>query len=885
MNFQRESPAGPLAMASSVQPTTTLRSSRLMASNGSADFHHAHGSPSILPVPPPDYVLTTADLAGAQHDVGGDSHSWLGALRDEELIALHAGLVHARECVAPEVNDLPQQLSRAKTLDHAVPRSPHTMGASFAGERVQHIPMHTQPPRSLQQKLAETITLQEEMRGILDCNRRDGHIASTERQRVMERQLEEAMTLQQALLTNIEGLLVGMQAMGREISGLRLRSQEAEDRCVRLEDEKAALQTERDREVVILQDLREREREFLLAESERERQIQEADRERERDVERYAFDVLQDENAELHGDKEYLQQRLLSVQHAGTRLGLGLMDHVALKVLVWSFHRWHQVLLAVRHVQKSREHLRHFAMVMSLHSFRPPPRMIQKKCLHGWYQVALYTRICFVRVHRLEAGYLLSVLRAVKDRTAPLQRGFSIWRKCQLSQRIKRSRQMMTEAIQMRRSLRKTFLAWHSKHRNNRRQRILIRRAVFKICKSLMKNLVVRWERFARENKKFRKGQFQLLMQQRGILPFAIASDGYTNSNIMTKHVHLFLWRHISKLRRSHRRIVTSCNQPRVRQKVGVCLDIFRGHCKQCKNVKEALKRRMLMTAQAFLFAWRMDCNVEVNTRHKIFWWGLMRRGRIADRRLLVWALRQWLAIVEDLVIEREIDTLRITETDFQHQHYNSLLLLCVVCLRYRRYRTKNFVFRAWCKIALPWRVFTSVRRTRKVWEHPDDSVMRDGLKPWIPAQQHPGIDRANASPEVRRISGSSSTTLRQKRSAGGLMPTELEGISFKSDRYLNESPAKDRGRGRSASRGRSAGREYTSPIREILRDSPVVATLSPTKSVMQRGSGKVSREASHKRKSEVSVVTQRAWLPAGKTPPKPPDNRSSDFDKWLERV
>ena len=110
-----------------------------------ADFSVLRVAHTRVAVPPPDYVLTTADLAGAQHDVGGDSHSWLGALRDEELIALHAGLVHARECVAPEVNDLPQQLSRAKTLDHAVPRSPHTMGASFAGERVQHIPMHTQP--------------------------------------------------------------------------------------------------------------------------------------------------------------------------------------------------------------------------------------------------------------------------------------------------------------------------------------------------------------------------------------------------------------------------------------------------------------------------------------------------------------------------------------------------------------------------------------------------------------------------------------------------------------------------------------------------------------------------------------------------------------------
>ena len=46
----------------------------------------------------------------------------------------------------------------------------------------------------------------------------------------------------------------------------------------------------------------------------------------------------------------------------------------------------------------------------------------------------------------------------------------------------------------------------------------------------------------------------------------------------------------------------------------------------------------------------------------------------------------QWLAICEDMVIEREIESLRVYEADFQQQHYDNLLLICVVCLRNRRF-------------------------------------------------------------------------------------------------------------------------------------------------------------------------------------------------------
>ena len=45
---------------------------------------------------------------------------------------------------------------------------------------------------------------------------------------------------------------------------------------------------------------------------------------------------------------------------------------------------------------------------------------------------------------------------------------------------------------------------------------------------------------------------------------------------------------------------------------------------------------------------------------------------------------RLWLAVVEDLVIEREIETLRIRQSDFAEQHHSHLLVLCVVCIRFQ---------------------------------------------------------------------------------------------------------------------------------------------------------------------------------------------------------
>ena len=109
--------------------------------------------------------------------------------------------------------------------------------------------------------------------------------------------------------------------------------------------------------------------------------------------------------------------------------------------------------------------------------------------------------------------------------------------------------------------------------------------------------------------------------------------------------------------------------------------------------------------------------------RENIFKAGYLQRKRYSDRRILVtrcvidgnahlpaciieaWAataretdpeksthlyahlesrFRLWLAVVEDSVIEREMESLCIRQSDFADQHHSHLLVLCVVCIRFQ---------------------------------------------------------------------------------------------------------------------------------------------------------------------------------------------------------
>lgn len=113
----------------------------------------------------------------------------------------------------------------------------------------------------------------------------------------------------------------------------------------------------------------------------------------------------------------------------------------------------------------------------------------------------------------------------------------------------------------------------------------------------------------------------------------------------------------------------------------------------------------------------------------------------------MVQSFRLWLAVTEDVVIEREISALRLREEELllqQEEHHEThLLVVCVVCMRLMRFRFKLRSFRAWIKTALPWRIFTSVRRVRKVWPGSEGDASK---APWIPA----GARDTAASPPPR---------------------------------------------------------------------------------------------------------------------------------------
>lgn len=158
------------------------------------------------------------------------------------------------------------------------------------------------------------------------------------------------------------------------------------------------------------------------------------------------------------------------------------------------------------------------------------------------------------------------------------------------------------------------------------------------------------------------------------------------------------------------------------------------------------------------------DTCARAQVRRAIFSRGLMRRDHLSRRRKLVHAFRLWLAVTEDVVIEREISSLRLREEELllqqEEQHETHLLVVCVVCMRLMRFRFKLRAFRAWIKTALPWRVFTSVRRVRKVWHGSEGDASKI---PWIPAGAR---DSTTSPPPRTSSSGPHALALALPRSA-----------------------------------------------------------------------------------------------------------------------
>ena len=217
--------------------------------------------------------------------------------------------------------------------------------------------------------------------------------------------------------------------------------------------------------------------------------------------------------------------------------------------------------------------------------------------------------------------------------------------------------------------------------------------------------------------------------------------------------------------------------------------------------------------------------------REAIFNRGLKRRDRLSRHQLLVQSFRLWLAVTEDVVIEREIASLRVREEDLmlqqEEQNETHLLVVCVVCMRFMRFRFKLRAFRAWIKTALPWRVFTSVRRVRTVWPGREGDSSK---APWIPA----GARESAASPPFRASSPPPRLGSACTRSATASASSPLRRVKSDSPSWI---PPYGAGRRRSGSRDRGA-----SSTGQKLRHSSPSPTARQEARLLQRAASQPAR-------------------------------------------
>jgi hypothetical protein len=108
---------------------------------------------------------------------------------------------------------------------------------------------------------------------------------------------------------------------------------------------------------------------------------------------------------------------------------------------------------------------------------------------------------------------------------------------------------------------------------------------------------------------------------------------------------------------------------------------------------KIAVNKMYFRTLREMVKAWRYYCHLEQCIRRSIFERGLKRRPYVRDRRTTVYFFRVWLAVVEDLVIERE-------------NHLAIIILLAKLCVCISLFLYLSyFGFEKWLSQG-PWHLF-----------------------------------------------------------------------------------------------------------------------------------------------------------------------------------
>ncbi len=529
---------------------------------------------------------------------------------------------------------------------------------------------------------------------MLETGKRDGELALLSRSEEINRQMEAALALQKALLGSVE-------AMTEETLDLRSRLSDAEASCCRLEQE-----------------------------------------------------------------RDWLQQRLNHIQLAGARLVVNGLDHVSLRTQVWALQRWYQTARSERRERATFAHLKKIALSRLMAGRR------YQRALQAWRAVAHAKRAV---VHSF------AVSNRARTRVAVVRRCYGQWRDGFREQRAM-GRKLFIGRVGA------SFSAWSKWHVSRRARRraeaVSTRKAVAKFMIRIVKRLFLQWAHDM-VNRRESLQQKLVLMVQRGGVPVS----GATASMSVVRGHYYATWKHRYLHKKRNTDIVRRLAAPRRIGTLRLCFGSLTWELDRRRKTKRATFKLNSRLIRAVLEKWadhcvwdaavrrpirlasarprphtqhdaclcvlwfhlpRSDTRARAQVRRAIFSRGLMRRDYLSRRRKLVHSFRLWLAVTEDVVIEREISSLRLREEELllqqEEQHETHLLVVCVVCMRLMRFRFKLRAFRAWIKTALPWRVFTSVRRVRKVWPGPEGDASK---VPWIPA----GARDSTASPPPRSSS------------------------------------------------------------------------------------------------------------------------------------
>ena len=129
----------------------------------------------------------------------------------------------------------------------------------------------------------------------------------------------------------------------------------------------------------------------------------------------------------------------------------------------------------------------------------------------------------------------------------------------------------------------------------------------------------------------------------------------------------------------------------RLNKRADVCIIFCSFSEKRCRDAliaalrqKRAVNKMYFRTLSCMLKEWKYCCHLEHCIRRSIFERGLKRRPYVRDRRTTVYFFRVWLAVVEDLVIERE-------------NHLAIIMLLAKLCVCIRLFLCLSYCcFEKW---------------------------------------------------------------------------------------------------------------------------------------------------------------------------------------------